>query len=150
MVTHPAPSYMASPSMWMLKVLCSDDLITLLLRIDQQGRIQEFYKGGPQPMASALSASLQGLGARSPQWDPGAMPLVRGSGERSPPPEADSIFPKLCMKLLLQLRQSHEIKTAKKLSIFSIKYKKGQSPLNKRVIGHHRSKTAKIMNRKGW
>jgi hypothetical protein len=30
------------------------------------------------------------------------------------------------------------------------KKKKRQSPLNKRVIGHHRPKTAKITKGKGW
>jgi len=42
-------------------------------------------------MASAVARAYMGVWGRSPQWGPGATPLVRGSGGRSPP-EADDIF----------------------------------------------------------
>jgi len=42
-------------------------------------------------MASASSASLRESEGSSPQWGPGARPLGRGSGGRSPP-EANHIF----------------------------------------------------------
>ena len=55
----------------------------------QQGRIQEFCTGGPHGERGARAYN-GGLGA-SPQWGPGAKPLVRGSGGRSPP-EAESFL----------------------------------------------------------
>jgi hypothetical protein len=42
-------------------------------------------------MASAEARAYKEVCGRSPQWGRGAKPLVRGSGERSPP-EADSFF----------------------------------------------------------
>jgi hypothetical protein len=39
---------------------------------------------GPRLMASAGARAYWGSGGVSPQWGPGAKPLVRGSGGRSP------------------------------------------------------------------
>jgi len=42
-------------------------------------------------MASAEREPITGVWGHSPQWGPGAEPLVRGSGAK--PPEAESILP---------------------------------------------------------
>jgi len=42
-------------------------------------------------MASAEHERITGVWGQSPQWGPGAEPLVRGSGGQSPP-EAESIL----------------------------------------------------------
>ena len=40
-------------------------------------------------MPSAGARGYMGVWGRSPQWGPGAKPLVRGSGGRSPPEAGD-------------------------------------------------------------
>jgi len=57
----------------------------------EQRRNQEFDFGGLKPMASAERKAITGVWEQSPQRGPGAEPLVRGSGGRSPP-EAESFF----------------------------------------------------------
>ena len=55
-----------------------------------QGRIQRVLLGGANYGERGSASLYGGLGA-CPQWGPGAKPLVRGSGGRSPP-EANEVF----------------------------------------------------------
>ena len=43
-------------------------------------------------MASAEHEPITGVWRQGLQWGPGAEPLVRGSGGKAPPPEAESIL----------------------------------------------------------
>ena len=55
-------------------------------------RLRKFHyvTKGRHIMASAGARAYMGVWGLCPQWGPGAKPLVRGSGGRSPP-EADDI-----------------------------------------------------------
>ena len=51
----------------------------------------KIWEGNAPFMASAGARAYMGVWGLCPQWGPGAKPLVRGSGGRSPP-EAEAIF----------------------------------------------------------
>jgi hypothetical protein len=65
--------------------------IAFLARAYTEPRLRKFhYVTKRRIMASAEREPIMGVWGLCPQWGPGAKPLVRGSGGRSPP-EADEI-----------------------------------------------------------
>ena len=58
--------------------------VNIVVVLCQGSRPNEKRTGTMAFMASAGARAYNGVWGRSPQWGPGAKPLVRGSGGRSP------------------------------------------------------------------